>query len=168
METHGRIQQARAQQETERVRVRDERKEEQKTGLEALQQCVSVADLQKLWKGPPDSVPFSQSTTSRRQRIIDQLKRLRVVDKVKVPAYSGRGKTIPVIWSILCDLLGLGEIPVGADADKAKEEEPRDEVAVEAKPQPEPVEGDAERATSGHNEEVWNGQPDNFDGSWAQ
>lgn len=56
------------------MRARDERKEEQKMGLEVLQQCGSMADLQKLWKRPPDSLAFSQSSTSRWEWIADQLK----------------------------------------------------------------------------------------------
>jgi hypothetical protein len=117
-----------------------------------------ASDAQRGSTGPK----LEQSTTSRWQRIVDQLKHLRVVDKVKDPAYCGRGKTIPGIWSILCNPLGLGEVSVAADADEV-EKEPMDEVAVEAEPQRE-REGDAEGAISAQNEGSWDGQLDNFDG----
>lgn len=166
METHGLIQRKRAQQEAERVRGREERREEQKTGLEALQRCESEADLRKLLKRPPAYPQFSTST-KRRQRIIDQLKRLRLVDKVKVPAYSGKGKTIPVLWSMLCRLLGLEEIPLDSIADETEVEEPMDEVQLE--PEGDEFEGelvdgrDIEMEDAGEN---GNEQQDNSNGQW--
>ncbi|GAQ93059.1 hypothetical protein KFL_012760020 [Klebsormidium nitens] len=107
---HGQIQADRADEEGAVRQARLATQAEQLVCLAGLPKCQSAVDVQTLYAGPSAFSP----QTDRRKRLVDQLKRLKIVDGMKDITWSKKGQTIPVLWGLLCEKLQLGTVVMQA------------------------------------------------------